>query len=140
MSVRRILNEINNIEKFLKNHKEYLGEEYDKYQTTLNELRLKVKLKEIENNVMNALTLKSNKEYYKYFYSAEALESELTSISSKKKESTIRGSVFSNSMYENLSIEVMKLTCKLGCQNCSIVRDRTLGPDLNYYPCLECSS
>ena len=65
MSVRRILNEINNIEKFLKNHKEYLGEEYDKYQTTLNELRLKVKLKEIENNVMNALTLKSNKEYLK---------------------------------------------------------------------------
>jgi len=66
MNIRPILNEINNIERFLKNHKEYMGdEEYIKYQTALNELRIKIKLKEIENNVMDALTLKSNKEYLK---------------------------------------------------------------------------
>ncbi|WP_245547865.1 serine/threonine-protein kinase [Methanothermococcus thermolithotrophicus] len=63
--IKEILNEINAIERFLKNHREYLGEEYAKYQTTLNELRLKVKLKEIENNVMDALTLKSDEEYLK---------------------------------------------------------------------------
>jgi len=63
--IKEILNEINAIERFLKNHKRYLGEEYVKYQTTLNELRLKVKLKEIENNVRDALKLKSDGEYLK---------------------------------------------------------------------------
>ena len=66
-NVKRILDEIQSIEIFiLKNHKEYLTDkEYNKYQTILNELRIKVKLKKIENNIMDALTLISNKDYLK---------------------------------------------------------------------------
>ena len=51
-NVKQILDEIQSIEIFiLKNHKEYLRDkEYNKYQALLNELRIKTKLKHIENN------------------------------------------------------------------------------------------
>lgn len=84
---------------------------------------------------LELMVVKSNKEHYQYFYSAEALGSELREISAIERSKSLRGTVFSHPAYDNLLIEVMKLTCKLGCQNCMDVRDRTLGPDLNYYPC-----
>ncbi|UXM84171.1 hypothetical protein [Methanococcus aeolicus] len=66
MNTRQILNEIKQIDGFLKNHKEYLtNDKYTKYNTTLNELGVKAKLKYIENNLINSLSLKSDKEYLK---------------------------------------------------------------------------
>jgi hypothetical protein len=42
---------------------------------------------------------------------------------------------FQHNSYKSLQIEAAQLTCKIGCANCMQVRDRTLGPNLNYFPC-----
>ncbi len=65
MKVMPILKEISTLEKFLKRHKKYLGDDYYKYQNSVDELKLKVKLKEIEHNIKLALEFKSNKNYAK---------------------------------------------------------------------------
>lgn len=36
---------------------------------------------------------------------------------------------------KRLVIEVFKLTCSVGCKKCLQVKDRTIGPDGEYYPC-----
>ncbi|EHP84298.1 serine/threonine-protein kinase [Methanotorris formicicus] len=61
--IREVLREIDDIERFLNKYKDYLGEDYIKYQKTLSELKIKARLKEIELKIKKALSLKSDKEY-----------------------------------------------------------------------------
>lgn len=37
----------------------------------------------------------------------------------------------------HLLIEVFRLTCSIGCEKCLDIKDRTIGPDGQYYPCFR---
>jgi tRNA A-37 threonylcarbamoyl transferase component Bud32 len=64
--MQEILNKISEFEDFLNQYKEYLDtNEYEQYQKTLNELKIKAKLKEVNLTIKEAINLKLNKNYSK---------------------------------------------------------------------------
>ncbi len=84
---------------------------------------------------LELLVIKDNENFFKYFYNADTICTKLKELSAFEKSRTIRGTTFSHPSYNGLNIEVTKCTCKFGCSKCMDIRDRTLGPDLEYYPC-----
>ena len=108
------------------NSSEYSLKEYIKNATSIGVLDIKF---------LELLVLPNNKNQHGLFISSNAIAHELTKTEAIFIDENDRVKHFSHKNYPNLGIEVTRLTCKVGCTKCMLVRDRTLGPDLNYYPC-----
>ena len=84
---------------------------------------------------LELLVLPQNEEQFKYFISSKAIVNQLKEMKSILIKENDRVQFLTNEKFPNLNIEVTRLTCKVGCAKCMLIRDKTLGPNLNYYPC-----
>ncbi len=98
-----ILKEIEDTEQFLNQYKSYLGEDYNKYQTIILELKIKTKLKEVDLKIKEAINLKSNKNYSK----AREILKEASKLLENIEDETINKRIKTfNSQINQLKIQI----------------------------------
>ena len=73
------------------------------------------------------------KKYYNFYYDVFSLENYY------KKEFRLIDSIERRKVYQyketDLKIELQMCTCKVGCNKCILVRDKTVTSELEYFPC-----
>lgn len=90
---------------------------------------------------LELLVTNENKSILKYFTDYENIKTTIEILGNNigdlhiefESDKKIRYILKTNE--NNIVIEVFKLTCRLDCSNCSEIKDRTIGPDGEYYPC-----
>ncbi len=112
-----ILRNINNSELSLKNHISFLE--------SIGVKNLKY---------LELLITKENKNLFDHYYEINPVEDGIRKIATLFK-SEIRRNVYKLNTNNDFKIELQLLTCRFGCSNCNIIRDRTIDTQLNYYPC-----
>lgn len=107
----------------------------DEEKDYLNYLKEATKLGVFAVKFLELLVLEENQDLFKYFVSNKNIISTLKRVGCHTVNKTERMEYFDHNKYNTLQIEAARLTCKIGCASCMKVRDRTLGPNLNYFPC-----
>lgn len=88
---------------------------------------------------LELLVTPSNQNHYNYFYSDEAIRRDLLELGFSEQHSTLRTRLLSNHRYPDLTVEITRCSCKLGCANCSEHRDRQFDSQLRIHPCFVLS-
>lgn len=90
---------------------------------------------------LELLVTDKNKEMFKYFLEYDEIKRIISDTCEEIGELTVEYEnqkkiryVF-NKENQKLYLEVFKLTCRVGCKSCINGKDRTIGPDGEYYPC-----
>jgi len=100
---------------------------------------LKKKIKRV--TFLELLVTEQNKELQKYFISYNNIKTRLNKVSQNIGKLILEFENNKKIRYmltiagQSISLEIFKLTCRSGCQNCINIRNRTIGPDGEYYPC-----
>jgi molybdenum cofactor biosynthesis enzyme MoaA len=95
-----------------------------------------------EVTFIEILIPKINNEMLKYYFSFENISDYLNEVYKNEynfkmlKKTSKKESYFLELENNSIKINIFRLSCKIGCKQCINLKDRMIGPDGNYYPCL----